>query len=940
MDVVSSTEGPVLLVQDDGHLVNAHFEADSTKDNLRRLRPGSIVKVTGVCTIQVDQDRQPLAMRLHVASPEDVLVVAAAPWWRSAYTARVVYTCGLAGLVCGAWVMLLRRQVRQQARTIREKLERELALERRARTLTEHSVVGIWQVAPDGRTVYVNPAMRRLLELDEETEFLGRDADSFLPGLVALSRDGVAGYAVDTTVVERESEMMTMTGRRRAVLASVAPVVDPEGRLESWIGTAVDITKQKDVERELAEARDMALESARLKSEFLANMSHEIRTPMNGVIGMIDLLLGTPLNRDQKDFARTVRDSAELLMTLINDILDFSKIEAGRLELDEVDFELQEVVESSIQLLSHRALEQGLGFGSLVGHDVPRIVRGDPTRLRQILLNLLNNAIKFTERGEVFLEVAREMPAEDGIRLRFEVHDTGIGISSEVRSHLFQAFVQADGSTTRKYGGTGLGLAISRQLVRLFRGEIGVESEPGRGSIFWFTVRLGKAAGPFLDPALSPECFVGKRALVVDDNAINRRIVRHHLGAWGIASDEEARPEAALDRLVNLTEETRYDVAIVDMQMPGMDGLMLAERIRAIPAQGGIPILLLTSMGQDLDRAALRALGIRECLSKPFRQEELRKSLTRVLRGDDTALRSADKAAEASSPSSPSSAEPRPAGRSALRILIAEDNAVNQKVAIRQLEALGYKADMVADGVEAVAAFRRSTYDVILMDCQMPRMDGYEATARIRGLEKARATPGLPPVKIIAMTAHAMRGDREKCLAAGMDQYLSKPLVMVGLRKALELATAGSDPAVPASTDQPDEDTQDVLSVQALEQIRELGSEDLLKEIVDLYLSESPPLVARMREAWQSGDRGALEMLAHTLKGSSRHVGANRLAAVLSDVELRSQKGTAISDEGQLAAIEAAFERARNALRDVCCRGANQGSAAPDGLPQTTQSGL
>jgi CheY-like chemotaxis protein/HPt (histidine-containing phosphotransfer) domain-containing protein len=265
---------------------------------------------------------------------------------------------------------------------------------------------------------------------------------------------------------------------------------------------------------------------------------------------------------------------------------------------------------------------------------------------------------------------------------------------------------------------------------------------------------------------------------------------------------------------------------------------------------------------------------------------------------------------------------------------------VNQKVAIRQLEALGYKADIVADGVEAVAAFRRSTYDVILMDCQMPRMDGYEATARIRGLEKARATPGLPPVKIIAMTAHAMRGDREKCLAAGMDQYLSKPLVMAGLREALKQATAGHDQAVPASTDQPDEGTQDVLSVQALEQIRELGSEDLLKEIVDLYLAESPPLVARMREAWQSGDRGALEMLAHTLKGSSRHVGANRLAAVLSDVELRSQKGTAISDEGQLAAIEAAFERARKALRDVCCRQANQGSAAPDGLPQTTQSGL
>ncbi len=919
VDVVSSGAGLVLLLKDGEHLMEAAFESDLTRDSVSHLKPGSVLNLTGVCALRRDHTGQPLTVRLQMTSLEDVMIVASAPWWKSRHMGRVAYMAGLIGLACVAWLLLLRRQVRQQSQTLRQRLERELALERRERTLTQHSVVGIWQLAPDGRTVYINPAMRRLLELDDNTDFLQRHADSFLPGLVDLGGPNNGSSPEVATVSAREAEVVTVTGKRRAVLASVAPIVDPAGRVESWIGTAVDITPIKVVETELARARDMALESARLKSEFLANMSHEIRTPMNGVIGMIELLLRTPLNRVQKDFARTVRDSAEVLLTLINDILDFSKIEAGRLELDEVDFELREVVESTIQLLSHRAIERGLGFGSLVGHDVPSAVRGDPTRLRQVLLNLLNNAIKFTDQGEVFLEVSRQN-VDGAIGLRFEVHDTGIGISDQARSQLFQPFVQADGSTTRKYGGTGLGLAICRQLVRMFKGEIGLNSEPGRGSVFWFTVRLGQATGPVLNPPANPEFFAGKRAIVVDDNAINRRIVRHHLEEWGMASDEEALPEAALERLAASAEMNLYDVAILDMQMPVMDGLMLAQHIRSIPALARLPILLLTSMGQDLDRSTLESLGIREWLSKPYRQDDLCRRLTRLLCIDETQSRSPDtglawKPLEDSAPNAGALA----AG-GALRVLVAEDNAVNRKVAIHQLAALGFVPDVASDGVEAVAAFRRLPYQVILMDCQMPRMDGYEATRRIREMEKGRPEAGRSAAKIIAMTAHAMAGDREKCLSAGMDLYLSKPLVIGDLRVALEKAMADGDSRAPVTSAQEDTDAPAVLSSQTLDRIRELGSDALLEEIVDLYLGETPNLVAQMREAWQAGDRSKVERLAHTLKGSASNVGADRFASILRDVEQRSRDESRLADEGQMAELQAAFECTRDAMRDLSRR--------------------
>jgi PAS domain S-box-containing protein len=916
VDISSSNGNLLFLLQDGLHLFQARFGVKAGAISGQPVRVGSLIELTGVCTVQVDQHRQPVAFQIHAGYPDAVTVLQAASWWTTQHTQRTIYAGGALAFACAGWVMTLRRRVRQQAQTIRERLERELALQRRDRTLTRHSVVGIWQVDPEGRTLFVNPAMRRLLQVDHETDYLGREADSFLPGLGALVRAGGTNSQDGGMGTPREAELITTNGQRRAVLVSVAPIVDEGGRVESWIGTAVDITGLKQVEAELQEAKETAESASRAKSQFLANMSHEIRTPMNGVIGMINLLLRSPLNREQQDFARTVRDSAELLLSLIDDILDFSKIEAGRLALDAVDFDLREVVESSVQVLSHRAGDVGLGFGSIIGQEVPLAVRGDPTRLRQVLLNLLSNAIKFTEQGEVLLQVHLESASASGFLLRFEVHDTGIGVAPEVQRALFRPFVQADGSTTRKYGGTGLGLAISRQLVRLFCGDIGVRSELGRGSVFWFTARLEPALEALGHGDRLPDCFAGKRALVVDDNEVNRRIVGHHLDSWSISWEAVATPELGLDRLRTDAESNPFDVVILDMQMPGMDGLMMASRIRAEPAIAATRILLLTSLGQDLDRAGLRSLSIQECLNKPFRQEDLRNSLQRALRTSAaTAMRLSGLHDTTTWGGVPKPVAP---AKSSLRILVAEDNAVNQKVALGQLSALGYSADLVEDGVRALELLARNPYDVILMDCQMPRMDGYEATRRIRELEQSGPEARRRGrTNIIAMTAHAMHGDREKCLAAGMDEYLSKPLLLEELAAVLEQVGARCKSYEPLADVIAVPEMSQRLNLVSMDRIRSLGTPTLLGEILDLYLAEGPDLMARMREAQRAGDRTALERVAHTLKGSSSNVGADRLSDLLREVENECREKEAVLDEALLAAVEAELESTMEALRGV-----------------------
>jgi two-component system sensor histidine kinase/response regulator len=545
--------------------------------------------------------------------------------------------------------------------------------------------------------------------------------------------------------------------------------LDSKGEVIGVASIVQDFTERTEMEKDLREARDAALESVRLKSEFLATMSHEIRTPMNGIIGMTGLLLDTELEADQREFAETISSSADSLLSIINDILDFSKIEAGKLQFETVDFDLVAVVERTVELLSAAAVDKKIELASLIYSDVPNKLCGDPGRLRQVLTNLLGNAVKFTEQGEVVVKVERqvETETETEIVIRFEVKDTGIGMSDAELRNLFQAFRQADGSTTREYGGTGLGLAISKQLVEMMGGQIGVRSAKGKGSTFWFTAKFGKQPPTSPVGPISAKSIEKLRVLIVGDNATNRTILSHQLSSWGMIPEEADSGVAALSVLRSAAVQA--DLAILDLTMPGMDGFELARRIKSDPQIAGIRLILLTSFGYRGQRHKAREAGIDEYLAKPVRQSQLFDCVTAVM--GNAITRALEKPAPLSSQlvTKNDMAEAKPV--SDKLILFAEDNMVNQRVVVRQLKKLGYRADTVANGREALEALERTSYDLVLMDCQMPKMDGYEATAAIRQREgQSRHTP------IIAVTANAMAGDREKCLAAGMDEYLSKPV--------------------------------------------------------------------------------------------------------------------------------------------------------------------
>ena len=774
--------------------------------------------------------------------------------------------------------------------TARRRAEKALAeSEERYRLLFQRNLAGVYRVSLAGRILDCNEACSRIFGFSDPSELVGRDAADLYPS--PADRGAFTSRLQERGALTNfEHCLVRRDGTPVWVLETATLVTDGEPLIE---GTMIDITARKEGEAELQKAKEAAESANRAKSEFLANMSHEIRTPMNGILGMTELALSTELTAEQREFLSMVKASADSLLVVINEVLDFSKIEAGKLDIDLIEFNLRDSLEETTRMFAVPADRKGIELICDVAPEVPDVVVGDPTRLRQIIVNLLSNALKFTERGEIVLRVVGEALTLDDYLLHFAVRDTGIGIPRQKQQFIFEAFAQADSSTTRRFGGTGLGLTISARLVAMMHGKIWVESEPGKGSTFHFTARLGRARAGVEAKRTSPVTLRGVPVLLVDDNATNRRVLDETLTFWGMKTCVAADGFQALAALKHARESGNpIHLVLTDAHMPAMDGFRLAEHIKGERELAGTLVAMVTSGGQRGDAARCRELGIAAYLTKPVRQADLLEAIVTVLgssrwepgRGTVVTRHSLREK------------------RRGLQILLAEDNVVNQRLAQHLLEGRGHHVTIANNGREALELLERGQFDLALVDVQMPEMDGLQLTAAIR--EKEVHTKAHLP--IIAMTAYAMKGDRERCLEAGMDDYIAKPInstqlfeIIDNLRRPDLRTLSGAAP--PAS--------QEVLDESTL-RARFEGEPELLRDVVNLYLEDYPNLLGGIRGAVERGDARALERAAHKLKGTV----ANFAARAAYDAALRME---VMGREGHLEQAAEALQDLESALKEL-----------------------
>jgi PAS domain S-box-containing protein len=798
---------------------------------------------------------------------------------------------------------LLERVIRTALERRRMNDERRES-EERFRLTADAVPVALYLTSAEGRGIFFNQSWLDL----RGRSFAQECGDGWLEGIHPEDRERAqaafsqarhqrAPFQVEYRVRRYDGDYVWM-------LDSGRPRFLPGGEFAGFAGALTDVGLRARTDGGAAPVRDEVVEASRLKAQFLANMSHEIRTPMNGIIGMSGLLLDTALTPEQRELAESVQKSAEALLGVINDILDLSKIETGKLQVEAVEFDLRSLTEDAVAMLSERAHDKGLELACEIPGDLPTLLRGDPGRLRQVLANLVGNAIKFTEQGEVLVRVSRLEETEGALVFRIAVSDTGIGIAPEAQNWLFEPFVQVDGSAARRHEGAGLGLAICRQLVALMGGRIGLDSEPGHGSTFWIELSLPKLIESLPTPS-DPVVPAGRRVLVVDSGKTNRRVLTGLLAQTGLRAEAVGTAQEALSALrAHMDAGQPYDLVVVDRELPRGEALPLVQAIRRDPVLVDLPLVMTAPAGQFAEMEELKRAGVDEFIFKPARQRQLRHCLARVL---------ADTQTEGRAQTGETGRRTRRAG---LRALIVDDNFVNLKVAQRHLERLGCHVDTAGNGAIALQMLGLQRYDVIFMDCQMPVLDGYETTRRIR----AGSVPNLDPtVPVIALTAYATESDRRKCIAAGMDDLVAKPIRFEDLQAAIERRVVKNQVGVTLASNsaQPFEDDAIVLDRAQFDHLCGLQDEadpHFIGDLIDLFVSETPRRLRDLRAARTAEDTRAFAQLAHTIKGAASNFGGRAMQARCEQLEALARAGRLAEAEEVVSGLDSDFARLVAAL--------------------------